>query len=267
MSLASFSLAHGTGTNSVFPHVPVSSTASLALFSVANAQSKPASVSCQTSSSTGTVFSMSNLPGTFPAQVCMPQSSEFSCPHSTELASIPVPQLQCYYTHTPPTAIIASLPILSSLASTKGINNSDLSFMSTIKCPQLWPNHYVTRLDASRPAYEELDMAQFVCGYLDSIPQSPIQLQPLMFNHLYTLMDLATRFQWSAVWAFHGCILHPTSYMLYKASFLGNQIFLVSKLVSFCPSKNFLSMPLSHSQLKLLIGILLAELGWKFSSC
>ena len=79
--------------------------------------------------------------------------------------------------------------------------------MSTIKCPQLWPNHYVTRLDASRPAYEELDMAQFVCGYLDCIHQSPIKLQPLMFNHLYTVMDLATRFQWSAVRAFHGCIL------------------------------------------------------------
>ena len=104
-------------------------------------------------------------------------------------------------------AIIASLPTLSSLASTKGKNKSDLSFMSTIKCPQLWPNNFVTRLDASRPAYGDLDMAQFVCGYLDCIRQSPIQLQPLMFDHLYTLMDLTTRFQWSAVWAFHGRIL------------------------------------------------------------
>ena len=51
-------------------------------------------------------------------------------------------------------------------------------------------------------------MAQFVCGYLDCIYQSHIQLQPLMFDHLYTLMDLATRFQWSAVRAFHGHILH-----------------------------------------------------------
>ena len=51
-------------------------------------------------------------------------------------------------------------------------------------------------------------MAQFVCGYLDCICQSPIQLQPLMFDHLCTLMDLVTRFQWSAVQAFHGRILH-----------------------------------------------------------
>ena len=72
-------------------------------------------------------------------------------------------------------AIIASLPILSSLASTKGKNKSDLSFMSTIKCPQLWPNHFVTRLDASRPAYGDLDMAHFVSGYLDCIRQSSIQ--------------------------------------------------------------------------------------------
>ena len=227
----------------------------------------------------------------------MPQSSGFSCPHSTQSASIPVTQQQCYYIPTPlimpvtsssqpapqfapvqpsypvtasapmpsePTAqlitifqellkkisqhgsepttmvsspslvaspvapsvappapthhplastmidlckdpaltsqadaIIASLPILSSLASAKGKNKSDLSFMSTIKCPQLWPNHFVTRLDASRPAYGDLDMAQFVCGYLDCIRQSPIQLQPLMFDHLYSLMDLATCFQWS----------------------------------------------------------------------
>ena len=105
-------------------------------------------------------------------------------------------------------AIISSLPILSSLASTKGKDKSDLFFMSTIKCPQLWPNHFVTHLDASHPAYGDLDMAQFVCGYLDCICQSPVQLQPLMFDHLYTLMDLATYFQWSAVWAFHGGILH-----------------------------------------------------------
>ena len=53
-----------------------------------------------------------------------------------------------------------------------------------------------------------------------------------------------------------------TSYMLWnKAPFLGNQKFLISKLVSFCPHKNFLSMSLSHAQPKLLIGILLAVLG------
>ena len=86
---------------------------------------------------------------------------------------------------SPADAFIAFLPILSSLASTKGKNKSDISFMSTIKCPQLWPNHFVTRLDASRPAYGDLDVAQFVCGYLDCIRQSHIQLQPLMFDHLY----------------------------------------------------------------------------------
>ena len=235
VSLTSFSLTHSTGTNSVFPHVPVSSTASLASFSVANAPSKRSLVSCRTSSSTGTIFSASNLPGIFPAQVCVPQSSGLSCPHSTQSASLPVPQQQCYYIPTPlimpvtsspqsapqfapaqpsypvtasapvpsepttqlitifqellkkisqhgsePTTIVsspspvafpvapsvappapthhphaptmtdlckdstltsqadaitASLPILSSLASTKGKNKSNLSFMSTIKCP------------------------------------------------------------------------------------------------------------------------------------
>ena len=199
--------------------------------------SRPASVSCQTSISTGTIFSVSNLPGIFPAQVCVPQSSGLSCPHSMQSASILVLQQQCYYIPTPlimpvtsssqsapqfapvqpscpvtasapvlsePTAllitifqellkkisqhgsepttmvsspslvaspvapsvappaptnhplaptmtdlrknpslasqadaIIASLPILSSLASTNGKNKSDLSFMSTIKCLQL----------------------------------------------------------------------------------------------------------------------------------
>ena len=97
VSLASFSLTHNTGINSVSPHVPVSSTTSLASFSVANALSRPASVSCQTSSSTGTIFSVSNLSGIFPTQVCVPQSSGLSCSHSTQSASIPGPQQQCYY--------------------------------------------------------------------------------------------------------------------------------------------------------------------------
>ena len=81
-------------------------------------------------------------------------------------------------------AIVSSLPTLSSLTSTKGKNISDLSFMSKMECPQLWPNHAVTCLDVSCPTYGDLDMAQFVCGYLDCIRQSPIQLQPLMFDHL-----------------------------------------------------------------------------------
>ena len=154
-------------------------------------------------------------------------------------------------------AIIASLPILSSPASTKGKNKSDICFMSTTKCPQLWPNHFVTRLDASRPAYGDLDMAQFVCGYLDCIRQSHIQLQPLMFDHLYTLMDLATRFQWSAVRAFHGRILRA----LEQGSVSWQSDFSRFQVGLFCPLKNVLSMSLSHAQPKLLIGILLAVLG------
>ena len=142
--------------------------------------------------------------------------------------------------------------------------------MSTIKCPQLWPNHFVTHLDASRPAYGDLDMAQFVCGYLDCIRQSPIQLQPLMFDHLYILMDLATRFQWSAVWAFHGCILRAleqgsvswqSDFSRFQVGlFLSSQVGLFLSLPSWSLSV-FLSMPLSHAQPKLLIGILLAVLG------
>ena len=91
VSLASFSLTHSTGTSSVFPHVPVSITASLASFSVANAPSRPALVSCRPSSCTGTIFSVSNLPGIFPTQVCVSQSSGLSCPHSMQSTSIPVP--------------------------------------------------------------------------------------------------------------------------------------------------------------------------------
>ena len=110
VSLAPFSLTHSTGTNSVFPHVPVSSTASFASFSLANAPSRPASVSCRTSSSTGTIFFVSNLPGIFPTQVCVPQSSGFSCPHSMQSASIPVPQQQCYYIPTPLIMPVTSSP-------------------------------------------------------------------------------------------------------------------------------------------------------------
>ena len=120
-------------------------------------------------------------------------------------------------------AIIASLPILSSLATTKSKNKSDLSFMSTIKCPQLWPNHYVTRLEASRPAYEDLDMAQFVRGYLDCIRQSPIStsltshVRPFVHSHwILPLVFSSPLYEHFMV----------TTYVLSnKAPFLGNQTF------------------------------------------
>ena len=127
VSLASFSLTHSTWTNSAFPHVPVSSTASLASFSVANAPSRPASVSCRTSSSTGTTFSVSNLPGIFPTQVCVSQSSGLSCPHPMQSASIPVPQQQCYYIPST-TSLYASYiqsPVSSSVSSCSALLSSD----------------------------------------------------------------------------------------------------------------------------------------------
>ena len=115
--------------DSVF-HVPVSSTASLASFSVANAPSRPASVSCQTSSSTGTTFSVSNLPGIFPTQVCVSQSSGLSCPHSTQSASIPVPQQQCYYIPTP-----RFMPVTSSPQSAPQFAPVQSSYLVTATAP------------------------------------------------------------------------------------------------------------------------------------
>ena len=104
-------------------------------------------------------------------------------------------------------AIMAALPLLSSSSALKGKSPGDLIYSAPIKFQQLLPHQFVTCLDSSNIKYTELDLPQFVVGFLDCIRHSPAHQQPYMSTHLSHLMDLASCFQWSAVRAYHGQIL------------------------------------------------------------
>ena len=69
------------------------------------------------------------------------------------------------------------------------------------------PHQFVTRLNSSNIKYSELDLPQFVASFLDCIRHSPAHQQLYMFTQLSHFMDLASRFQWSAIRAYHGRIL------------------------------------------------------------
>ena len=76
-----------------------------------------------------------------------------------------------------------------------------------MKHPQVWPHQFVIKLDSTTIAYKDLNLPHFVYGYIDCIRHSAISQQPVMLSHLEHLMDLASRFQWPAVRAFHSRVL------------------------------------------------------------
>ena len=109
------------------------------------------------------------------------------------------PGLQCQAD-----AIMAALPLLSFSSAVKGKSPGDLHYSAPIKFQQLWPHQFVTCLDSSNIKYTELDLPQFVAGFLEIIRHSPAYQQSYMSTHLSHLMDLASLFQWSAIRAYHG---------------------------------------------------------------
>ena len=110
--------------------------------------------------------------------------------------------------------LLATIPLLESGGSTssghpslKGKSPGDLTFSAPVKFPQLWPHQFVCQLDSLNMAYKDLELPQFVFGFIECLRQSAVLEQPKMLAHLSHLMDLASRFQWPAVRAYHARVL------------------------------------------------------------
>ena len=111
-------------------------------------------------------------------------------------------------------SLLASIPLLDSGGSIssghpslKGKSPGDLTFSAPVKFPQLWPHQFVCQLDSSSVAYKDLDLPQFVFGFIECLRHSAIIDQSKMLAHLSHLMDLASRFQWPAVRAYHARVI------------------------------------------------------------
>ena len=110
--------------------------------------------------------------------------------------------------------LLGAIPVLeaggsgySGNQSVKGKSPGDLTFSAPVKVIQLWPHQFVCRLDSSNVAYKDLDLPQFVYGFLECLRHSAFSDQSKMLAHLSHLMDLASRFQWPAVRAYHARVL------------------------------------------------------------
>ena len=108
----------------------------------------------------------------------------------------------------------AAIPLLESGGSIssghpsiKGKSPGDLTFSAPVKFTQLWPHQFVCQLDSSTIAYKDLDLPQFMFGFIECVRHLAVIEQPKMLAHLSHLMDLASHFQWPAVRAYHARVL------------------------------------------------------------
>ena len=139
--------------------------------------------------------------------------------------------------------LLGAIPVLeaggagySGNQSAKGKSPGDLTVSAPVKVIQLWPHQFVCRLDSSNVAYKDLDLPQFVYGFLEWLRHSAFSDQSKMLAHLSHLMDLASRFQWPAVRAHHARVLKAME----QAPRLGIRIYTAFKQASFCPLRKFL---------------------------
>ena len=108
--------------------------------------------------------------------------------------------------------LLSSIPVLAGSdlnlqQSSKDKSPGDLTFSAPVKLPQLWPHQFVCHLDSSNLAYKDIELPQFVYGYIECLFQSSPSVHHKMLLHLSHLMDLAACFQWGAVRSFHARVL------------------------------------------------------------
>ena len=197
-------VAH-VGTASVPVTVPVSSLASFSLSPIFAANSQ----------NTTTDEQLVSLFRNFLKHMKASSTVDYGCiPAVTSSVTFPVVLTmlglhQNPYIASQADTLLSTVPLFAPALglTSKGKSAGDLAFSPPFKHPQLWPHQFVIKLDSTGVAYKDLSLAQFVLGYIDCLRNSSVSQQPAMLSHLYQLMDLASRFQWPAVRAFHSRVL------------------------------------------------------------
>ena len=197
-------VAH-VGTASVPVSVPVSSLASFS----------PSPISAANSQNKTSDEQLVSLFRNFLEQIKASSTVDYGCiPAVTFSVASPVVHTmlglhQNPYIASQADTLLSTLPLFAPalVLTSKGKSAGDLAFSSPVKHPQLWPHQFVIKLDSTSVANKDLHLAQFVLGYIDCLWNSSVSQQPAMLSHLYQLMDLASRFQWPAVRAFHSQVL------------------------------------------------------------
>lgn len=101
-----------------------------------------------------------------------------------------------------------SVPSLDTVraGSNSGKSQGQLDHNTRITNPQEWPHLHVP-FGLSRKKFKDLSTAEFVYGYLDIYTSASPEDQPLMMQHLMSLMRLAAKYDWDAVLSFHAAVL------------------------------------------------------------
>ena len=197
-------VAH-VGRASVPVSVPISSLASFS----------PSPISAANSQNKTSDEQLVSLFRNFPEQMKASSTVDYGCipAVTSSVASPVVPTMlglrQNPYIASQADTLLSTLPLFAPALglTSKSKSAGDLAFSPPVKHPHLWPHQFVIRLDSTSVAYKDLSLAQFVLGYIDCLRNSSVSQQPAMLSHLYQLMDLASRFQWPAVRAFHSRVL------------------------------------------------------------
>ena len=87
-----------------------------------------------------------------------------------------------------------------------GKSQGQLDHNTRIVNPQEWPHLHVP-FGLSRKKFKDLSTSEFVYGYLDILSSESPAKQPLMQQHLMSLMRLASKYHWDAVLSFHAAVL------------------------------------------------------------
>ncbi len=90
--------------------------------------------------------------------------------------------------------------------SNSGKSQGQLDHNTCITNPQEW-SHLHVPFGLSRKKFKDLSAAEFVYGYLDIDTSASPEDQPLMMQHLMSLMRLAATYDWDAVLSFHAAVL------------------------------------------------------------
>ena len=102
----------------------------------------------------------------------------------------------------------AAIPSLNTVRSGHNAGNSQgqLDHNTLITNPQEWPHLHVA-FSLARKKFKDLTTSEFVYGYLDIVNSECPEKQAVMTQHLMSLMQLASKYNWPAVLSFHVAVL------------------------------------------------------------